>query len=313
MTTTFPQKVKEIGDAGTLRAGGTDLTDRRMRGVHSGDLVDLRDVAGLDTLEVRGGTLRIGARVTLAAIAAHEGVRTGWPAIAQAVESIATPQIRARATAGGALLQEVRCWYYRSSLFHCLKKGGPACFARDGDHRFLSAVDLGPCIAPHPSTLATALLAYDARCEVDGKTRDVPTVLGDGSDPRQTHALARGEVLTAIVVAAVPRAERSTYVRTIHRAHAEWPLVECVARVTLDNRGAFSSVVLTAGGVANRPLRLDKHAKALVGKKPDDPQVDEVLAPLGRAAQKIPQTAYKAALIPATLRDAIDRAVGRTD
>jgi xanthine dehydrogenase YagS FAD-binding subunit len=319
MTTAFPTKVKEIPDAGTIRAGGTDLTDRRVRGVHTGDLVDLRDMEGMDTLEVRGGMLRIGALVTLAAIAEHEGVRAGWPALAQAVESIGTPQIRARATAGGALLQEVRCWYYRSSMFHCLKKGGPACFARDGDHRFLSAVDLGPCIAPHPSTLATALLAYDARCEIalpaspsgkasgDGRLRDVPTVLGDGSDPRQTHALARGEVLTLITIAAAPRAEKSVYVRTTHRAHAEWPLVECVARVTRDTKGAFTSVVLVAGGVANRPLRLEKHAKALIGKKPDDPQVDEVFAPLGRAAQKLPQTAYKAALIPATLREALDR------
>ena len=121
MSTSFPKKVAEVEATTTIRAGGTDLTDRRMRGVHGGSLTDLRDVAGLDTIEVRGGTLKIGARVTLATIAEHPGVIAGWPALAQAVASVGTPQIRARATAGGAILQEVRCWYYRSSLFHCLK------------------------------------------------------------------------------------------------------------------------------------------------------------------------------------------------
>jgi CO/xanthine dehydrogenase FAD-binding subunit len=49
-----------------------------------------------------------------------------------------------------------------------LKKGGQHCPARTGNHLFGVCFDLGPCVAPHPSTLGMALLAYDAEVEVAG-------------------------------------------------------------------------------------------------------------------------------------------------
>ncbi len=294
---------------GTLRAGGTDLTDLRHRGVHRGPVVDLRDVGGLDALQsTLDGGMRIGAKVTVAALAAHPMVRSGYPGLAQAAGILATPQIRARATVAGNVLQQVRCWYFRHPEFDCLKKGGATCFARTGDHQYHSAVDLGPCIATHPSTLATALWAFDAQFEVDGDAealRTLPEVLGDGSDPGQTHALGESEVLTAVVLPPVVPDEHSASVRSIHRARAEWPLVEATVRATVDSGGRLSSAVFAVGAVANRPLRYDAAAAAVLGTHPDGPKFAAVLDGIAQVDSALPGSAYKVPLISATLSQAL--------
>ena len=82
--------------------------------------------------------------------------------MAASAHGLATPQIRHLATLGGNLAQRSRCWYFRNPHIACLKKGGSDCPARSGNHLYHVAFDLGPCVAPHPSTMAAALLAYDA-------------------------------------------------------------------------------------------------------------------------------------------------------
>ena len=110
----------------------------------------------------RTARLRIGAYTTIAAIAADKQIAAAYPGIVAAAQGLATPQIRHLATLGGNLAQRSRCWYYRNPHIACLKKGGTDCPARDGNHLYGVAFDLGPCVAPHPSTMAAALLAYDA-------------------------------------------------------------------------------------------------------------------------------------------------------
>lgn len=294
---------------GRIRAGGTDLTELRHRGIASGPVVDLRDVPGLDEVRaLEDGGLAIGAKTRIARIAADPAVTAGWAGLA-AAGGLATPQIRARATLAGNLLQEVRCWYFRSPEFACLKKGGGTCFARGGDAVLHAVVDRGPCIAPHPSTLAAALLAYDARVVVNGEERDVAAVLGEGSDPEQTHALGPGEIVEEIRLPPPVPGEQAAYFRAIHRAMAEWPLVECVVRVGLDEAGAIARLVVVLGGIANRPLRYDEAGQACVGLRPDAPEVAGILQGLVKVSPGLEQAAYKAAIVPATVQETLERAL----
>jgi xanthine dehydrogenase YagS FAD-binding subunit len=314
---TFPTTLAEAAAAeGVVRAGGTDLVELRHRHLHTGDLVDLRDLPGLDTIETTPeGGLRIGARVTLATLATDERTVAGYPGLVQAAGGLATPQIRARATLGGSLLQEVRCWYYRHPTFGCLKKGGAVCYAREGDHQYHATVDLGPCIAPHPSTMACALWAFDGLVEINGDAealRTLPELLGDGTDPRQTHALGKREVLSAVVLPPPVEGEHSAYFRTIHRARAEWPLVEATVRVSLKTSGRIDALVLCAGGVANRPLRYDDAARAARGLAPDGKKLDKVLANLAEPDARLPMSAYKGTLVPPTLTETLTRALDGT-
>ncbi len=149
------------------RAGGTDLTETRRYGANRGDIVDLSGIAGLRGIEWDAdGGARIGAMVTMAALLSDVRVRAAYPGLVQATANIAAPHIRAIGTVGGNLLQSTRCWYFRSHAFQCFKKGGDNCPSRDGNNLLGVCFDLGPCVAPHPSTLGMALLAHDAEVEV---------------------------------------------------------------------------------------------------------------------------------------------------
>ena len=150
-----------------FRAAGTDLSERRRSGISTGPLID---IASADDTGIAWGTddaATIGAFTTIAAIAADARIAKAYPGLAAAAEGLATPQIRHVATLGGNLAQRSRCWYYRNPHFDCLKKGGADCPARSGNHLYGVAFDLGPCVAPHPSTMAAALLAYEATIVTD--------------------------------------------------------------------------------------------------------------------------------------------------
>lgn len=291
------------GAQGELRAGGTDLQDRRRKGISTGPVVDLRDLDGRDavTLTAEGG-LSLGSGLSIQGLADHPDVQRGWPGLAQAAGELATPQIRARGTLGGNLLQRVRCWYYRDPGQRCLKSGGGACLARAGEHRFHASHDAGgACIAPHASTLAVALTAFDATVTLRGRdgtelVLTVPELLGDGRDATRDHALPEGAFLVSVELPPPVEGERSAYFRAASRSRADWPLVEAAARLQVDDQGRVSAARVVLGGVTNRPL--DSPAAAgLVG---DRAREEAFLAAGARAVPDLPTlpgAAWKASLI----------------
>ncbi|WAS93260.1 FAD binding domain-containing protein [Nannocystis punicea] len=301
-----------LGRAGEPRAGGTDLTERRRLNLSRGTVIDLRDVPGLDVITWREGQLHLGALVTLAAVAEHPEVRTRYPAVAATAASIATPQIRARATVGGNLLQHVRCWYYRRPGADCLKSGGSGCPARTGDHLFHACFDLGPCVAPHPSSLATALLAHDVRLEVAGdREHTLASLYGDASDARRQHMLPPGALLTGVTLGPPLAAEQAAYVRAISRARAEWPLVEVVVRLVVA-ADQLQTARVTVGGVANLPLRLAAVENLLVGKPATPETLTAAAAVAADGAKPLTGTAYKLDLLRGAVLDALERALAQT-
>ncbi|MGW3274598.1 FAD binding domain-containing protein, partial [Streptomyces kronopolitis] len=89
-----------------LLGGGTNLVDLMKTGVERPALlIDVQDLP-LDRIEVTAdGALHIGATVTNSDLAADPEVRRRYPALAQAVLSGASGQLRNMATVGGNLLQ----------------------------------------------------------------------------------------------------------------------------------------------------------------------------------------------------------------
>lgn len=315
----FPNTVAEVlaalGADAEIRAGGTDYQERAEAGLVAARVVDLDALAGLDGIERGAHETTIGARVRLASIAADPHVVAELPCLAKATGALATPEIRAAASLGGNLLQRSRCWYYRGPDARCLKSGGEGCLARDGDHHFASLVDLGPCIAPHPSTVGMALLAYDAVAVVAGADdRSIAALYGDGSDGTRDHRLEPGALLTHVRVPRAELPERGGYCRAIARARAEWPLVEVSARLGLDGeRVAYARVAI--GGVAPVPLRLRGVEAALEGLAPSEPAFEaaaaHALGDLGPRAGTLPMTRYKAALVATAVADALRDAWGQ--
>ncbi|WP_174548350.1 FAD binding domain-containing protein, partial [Nocardiopsis dassonvillei] len=247
-------------------------------------------------------------------LSADPALAAAYPALAATARALATPQVRNAATLGGNLLQRNRCWYLRNPAFDCFQTGGDSCPARGGDHLYGVVVDRGPCAAPHPSSLAVALLAYDASVLVAGGGRTEMAVadLYDAADPTRDHVLEPGRVLVSVGLPVPTEGERSAYRRATGRSRAEWPLVEAVVRLALADGGAVTSAAVAVGGVARTPLRLPEVEAALVGARTGralDGGVVEALEGLADLCSPLPATGYKVELLGATVRDALERAL----
>ena len=295
-------------DNAEFRAAGTDLSERRRSGVSRGPLIDIAaasDATGMN--RAADGTLRIGALTTIAAIAADAHIAASYPGVAASALGLATPQIRHLATLGGNLAQRSRCWYFRNPHIACLKKGGTDCPARTGNHLYSVAFDLGPCVAPHPSTMAAALLAYDATIITNRRSGlSIGDLLGDGSNGAADHELALGEMIRGVELPPPLQGERALYKRAISRTHAEWPLVEVCARAVVSD-GAFQFIRITAGGIAPVPLRLSACEAALQGKPANVATIANAAELATSGAKPLPMTGYKLDLLNGVVHDLLER------
>jgi xanthine dehydrogenase YagS FAD-binding subunit len=292
-------------------AAVTDLSERRRTGVSRGAIVDL--VASAETTGVVWGTdgaARIGASTSIGAVAADAQILRAYPGLAAAAGGLATPQIRHLATVGGNLAQRSRCWYYRNPHFDCFKKGGSDCPSRAGNHLYGVAFDLGPCVAPHPSTLAAALLAYDATVATDKRSGlSIADVLGDGKNASSDHALGSGEIIKSIQLPPPLANERAFYKRAISRTHAEWPLAEVVVRAVVTG-GKFETLRVTAGGIAPVPLRLTGVERAATGAAANAATAEVAAKHAIAGAKPLPMTGYKLDLLQGLVRDLLGRFAG---
>jgi len=296
-----------IAPSAEFRAAGTDLSERRRSGLSRGPLIDIADptvTTGIDW--GAEGAARIGALTTIAVIASDAAIAQAYPGLAAAASGLATPQIRHLATLGGNLAQHSRCWYYRNPRLACLKKGGADCPARSGNHLYAVAFDLGRCVAPHPSTMAAALLAYDASITTSRRSGlTIADILGDGSGGAD-NALQAGELIRTIELPAPVEAERGLYKRAISRSHAEWPLAEVCARaVVLD--GTFQLIRIAAGGIAPVPLRLSAVEAGLQGAPANASVIAKAAEQATAGAKPLPMTGYKLDLLVGVVRDVLER------
>jgi CO/xanthine dehydrogenase FAD-binding subunit len=93
------------GDAARLMMGGTDLLVRMRDGViRPRVVIDVKGLPGMRAVAVDGeSNLIIGAAVTMNEVERHPQVRARWPLLAEAAGSVASYQVRNRATLGGNL------------------------------------------------------------------------------------------------------------------------------------------------------------------------------------------------------------------
>ncbi|MCJ7568135.1 MAG: xanthine dehydrogenase family protein subunit M [Anaerolineales bacterium] len=97
--------LQEKGAAARILIGGTDLFVKMRSGDLAPDLlVDLKNLPGIDTIayDEKAG-LTLGAAVTMNALVRNPDVLKHYPLLAEAAESVASYQLRNRATIGGNL------------------------------------------------------------------------------------------------------------------------------------------------------------------------------------------------------------------
>jgi xanthine dehydrogenase YagS FAD-binding subunit len=301
-------------------AGGIDLLgELKDRIVQPDLLVNLKTIRELDFVRFDSdGTLRLGALATLTAVAENERIRTEFPAVAQAAWSVGSPEIRNVGTVGGNLCQRPRCWYYRSPLHMCLKKGGDVCFTTLGNGRYHAILGGGPSFIVHPSDLAPALIACDARVLIFGPEgrKDVPLqafyVLPRVRMDHET-ILQPGEIVTEVVVpqaSSAPAGARSLYSKFREKESFDFALVSVAASLTMDG-AACKSARIVLGGVAPVPWRSAEAERAVIGTSVDAPIAARAAAAALRDASPLPHNGYKVPLAKAMLERALLELSGR--
>ena len=282
-------------------AGGTDLLSEIRDGTTTpATLVALDSVADVDLVgvtETEDGGLRIGALTTIAAIAAQEGIRSRYAALAQAAAGLATPQVRNLGTLGGNLNQRPRCWYYRHPLTLCLKRGGDRCYAVPGVGKYLCVTGGDRCFIVHPSDTAVALTALGASVTIastDGeRTISIEDYfVGPDVDLMRENVLRPGELLTAVIVPPPPQGQRSVYLKAQERESGDFALVSVAATLTIAN-GAVAEASIALGGVAPTPYRANGTEEYLRGREVADVVPSDAGAVAIADPRPLPDNAYK--------------------
>jgi xanthine dehydrogenase YagS FAD-binding subunit len=288
--------------------GGTNLVDLMRLGVETPDvLVDVTRLPANRVDVMPDGGLLIGAGVRNSELAADHQVRTRYPALAEALLSGASGQLRNLATTAGNLLQRTRCAYFQDVASPCNKREpGTGCPAIEGDHRNLAVLGHSDaCAATHPSDMAVALVAFDAVVRVIGPagTRAIP--LADfhrlpGATPHLDTVLRRDELIVAVELPPSDFAARSTYRKVRERASFSFAVVSVAAALDVRD-GRIDDVRIALGGVAHKPWRARVAEDTLRGESADGATFDRAARAELAQARPLRDNAYKVGLAHATL------------
>ena len=305
----------EHGARAQLVAGGTDLLGLMKDRIGGPGqpvpevLVNVKGIPELAAITERpDGGLRIGAAVRLAAVERHPVVVERFVALAQAAASVATTQIRAMGTVGGNLCQRPWCWYFRHPEFVCFKNGGRQCFAIPGNHRtYFSVLGRGICVMSHPSDLAPALIALDARAGIAGPAGRREVALEDfflGARSVNETVLAPGEILTWVDVPPAQPEARSVFLK--HRVRNTWDFALAeVAVSAVPRAGRYDDLRIALGGVAPFPYRATAAERVLAGRAVDDDAIRDAAEAAVARARPLGMNAYKVDLTRALVRRAL--------
>jgi xanthine dehydrogenase YagS FAD-binding subunit len=292
-------------------AGGVDLLALMKDAIVLPDR--LVNVKGLDqTIVSAGDGLRIGAAVKLVDLAEHAAVRKLYPALTPVVEEIGTPQIRNIGTLGGNLLQRPRCWYFRNEEFNCLKKGGPRCYAVEGENQYHAIFGDGPCHIVHPSSLAVPIVAYAGRVRIVGPTgaREIDAAelfQMPSANLYGETALQPNEILTHVILPA-PGQRSATYEVRLRESH-DWPLAMASVNLVMSGNVVKAARVVM-GAVAPVPWRTPAAERVLVGKAVTEATATEAAAAALAGARPLSGNAYKVQIAKTAVKRAILRATG---
>ncbi|WP_193043691.1 FAD binding domain-containing protein [Mycolicibacterium baixiangningiae] len=297
-------------------AGGTTLIDLMRETVERpASVVDINALPYRD-IDADRYRLRIGALVRMSELAAHPVVRSEYPVIAQALNLSASAQLRNMASIGGNLMQRPRCLYFRDVTSACNRRepgsGCPAIGGRNRTHAILGTSE--HCVATHPSDLAVALVALDARVMLRHSAGERSVALTEffrmpGTSPEREHNLEPGQMIVAVEVPAAPSARRSGYLKVRDRASYEFAITS--AAVALDMQGTtIRAARVAAGGVGTVPWRLPAVERALTGR-PANPDVLRAAADIAAEGSKpLSENGFKVELLKRTVARQLETIAG---
>jgi xanthine dehydrogenase YagS FAD-binding subunit len=234
-------------------------------------LINLKTIPGLEFIKEERGGFRVGALTKLVDIEEHPAIREKLLILSDAAGEAASPQIRNAGTIAGNICQRPFCWYFRSSNFNCLRKGGQVCYTVTGDGRFHAILGGGPSYIVHPSDTAPALVALGAQIKIAGHSGEKTMPLEKffvlpSVDYKRENILNPGEIVTEVYVPTPKAGSKGFYHKVRERLAWDHAIVS-VANVVESEGGVVRSARVVLGGVAPIPWRVAKAEEFLRGKK----------------------------------------------
>ena len=267
-------------------AAGTNLLDLMKGGLtRPGRLVDVTHLPGLDRIEhLPDGGVRIGALVRNSDLAYDAGFAKAHPAVAEALLSGASAQLRNAATVAGNLLQRTRCYYFYDTTKPCNKREpGSGCAAIGGFNRIMAVLGASDsCIATNPSDMNVAMRVLDATVETidpQGSARKIPIAAFHrlpGDTPQIETDLKPGELITAVTLPK-PVEGVHLYRKVRDRASYAFATVSVAAIIAKGEGDRPRLAKLAFGGLAHKPWRVEAAEAALVETGSADAAADRVL------------------------------------
>ncbi len=296
-------------------AGGTDLLGlMKDEVVAPSRLVNIKGIAGMQAISADAKGLHLGALVTLDRLAEAPQVREQYPALAQAAEEAASPQLRNMATIGGNMCQRPRCWYFRNGMGLVPRSEDGRDLVAEGDNRYHAILgNDGAARFVSPSTIAPILIAYGATLRIAGPdgTRDLPLEkffrIPQSGDERE-HDLAPNEIVTEIIVPPAPGVKAGHY-EVRQKEAFDWPLA--LASVALKMQGAtVQSARIVMGHVAPVPWVSAEAAQAIAGKPVNEQTAAAAGAAAVAQARALSRNGYKIKLAGVAVKRALLAAAG---
>lgn len=300
---------KEKKDAAVVGGGSEYLQLMKVRVATPDYIVNLKTIPGLSYIKEEGGGFRIGALTTLSELEEHKGVQEKLLILSQAAGEAASPQIRNAGTVAGNLCQRPFCWYFRSASHVCLRKGGEVCYSVAGDSRYHAILGAGPSYIVHPSDLAPALVALDAKIKVAGPAgeKTIPLekfFVTPQVNVRRENILGPADIVTEIQVP-LPKAGSKGFYYKVRERQAWDHAIVSVATVVQSAGGAARDARVVLGGVAPIPWRVPKAEESLRGKAIDDGAAQKAAEIALDGARPMKDNVYKIELAKNLVRRAI--------
>ena len=290
-----------------LIAGGTDVIfNMRLKFFQPENLISVRRVPELQHIEeLADGSLRIGAACRLVDLADDPRIQTRFPALKQALDAVASAQVRNMGTLGGNVCLETRCWYTNNSEEWRLGRQG--CFKTDCEHCHVIPSS-SQCHAINNADTPPALMALNAMLtiqSVDG-SRDVPITEFYRPDGMEHMDLQSDELLTHITVPATQ--DRNLFIKYTPRKGMDFSLGAIAVRCAGKGEQA-ENIRIILGSISSSPISMDAPARVIEAEGLSDASIERAVEQmrdeLGEVTNLYGRATYKKQIAKTLVRRAL--------
>jgi 4-hydroxybenzoyl-CoA reductase subunit beta len=302
------------GKAVVLAGGTALLVALRYRLCRPAVVIGLKGLTALDYVSRNGSDkLAIGSMVTLETLEKSSFVLKEYASLSQAIQVVAIPPIRHKATIGGNLCLDNRCMYFNQSEFW--RSGQEACFRLGGG--ICHAVEKGRrCQAVYQGDLAPVLIAMGAEVKIASARGERTIFLGEFYTGRgeKSNVLKPDELLVEIRVPSPAEGTAWAYEKLRVREGMDFPMAGAAVMVKRNRSGIIEKAKIVLGAVGPSPTEVPKAAGLLEGNKPTDDLLQRVsrevmdgATPVGNLAMN---AGYRKKMVGVLVKRALRKALG---